>query len=198
MVPLENSRCARRVNESVLFADEDWSQDPADSTLYLMHGTTQVTLPRASRHAENDKNSPEPIKSEFRTEQRFSRYQEPKSPKYDEEKYYKTNSEDKSDKYHKYVEKKYGEQQKAERNSERYEGRVKKYQDQDKYDRYQENFEKIDRKYLEERLETRKQHYEDYQENGKYRPKSQYEEEEPRIKGRYIEDGTSTFQTFYE
>lgn len=173
-----------------MFADEDWSQDPADSTLYLMHGTTQVTLPRASRHAENDKNSPEPIKTEYRTEQRFSRYQEPKSPKYDEEKYYKSNTDEKSDTYHKYVEKKYAEHQKPERNTERYESRIKKYQEQDKYDRYQENFDKIDRKYMEERLETRK-HYEDYQENGKYRPKSQYDEEEQRIKGRYIEEGTA-------
>ncbi|XP_063927262.1 uncharacterized protein LOC135140582 [Zophobas morio] len=48
-------------------SDEDWNGNPAESTLYLMHGPPQVTLPRATR----DKSPESP---------RYSRYSEKPRP----------------------------------------------------------------------------------------------------------------------
>lgn len=56
------------------FADEDWNGDPAESTLYLMHGPpSQVTLQRQRTSEPRDK-SPEV--------HRFSRYAEPQEDKF--------------------------------------------------------------------------------------------------------------------
>ncbi|CAH0549472.1 unnamed protein product [Brassicogethes aeneus] len=54
-------------------SDEDWNGDPADSTLYLMHGPAQMTLPRPKNAQQEVRGkSPDP------TQQRFSRYEDEK------------------------------------------------------------------------------------------------------------------------
>lgn len=65
--------------------DEEWIQNPTDSTLYLMnhnHHHHQVTLPRPSRHnseSDNNKHSPDLIKPE-KNFANFTRYQQQTSP----------------------------------------------------------------------------------------------------------------------
>ncbi|KAJ8969628.1 hypothetical protein NQ314_001664, partial [Rhamnusium bicolor] len=116
---------------------EDWNGDPAESTLYLMHQPTQVTLPRPSR----DK-SPEPA-------QRFSRYAEPQSPKYEED-YRQSKNREETNKYlekpiAKYSENKYLDRQKSLELEKQFE-RQKSF-DQLERDRFSKTLEKNDKYY---------------------------------------------------
>lgn len=57
--------------------DEDWNGDPADSTLYLMHGSHQVSLPRPLKN--QDSNSENAREKSTERSQQFSRYFCPKN-----------------------------------------------------------------------------------------------------------------------
>nr|XP_023015404.1 uncharacterized protein LOC111504914 [Leptinotarsa decemlineata] len=72
-------------------SDEDWNGDPAESTIYLMHQPAQVDIERSSREK-----SPDPV-------QRFSRYADPPSSKYEEHNY--RPGKNIRDETHKYLEK---------------------------------------------------------------------------------------------
>ncbi|KAJ8958052.1 hypothetical protein NQ318_002062 [Aromia moschata] len=107
-----------------MLTDEDWNGDPAETTLYLMHQPTTMTLPRPTM----DK-SPEPG-------QRFTRYAEPHSPKYDDD--YRQKNREETNKYlqkpiTKYSENKYLERQKSVER-EKHSSREKNFERQKSFD----------------------------------------------------------------
>lgn len=70
-------------NKSLIFrffTDEEWNIEPSEATHYLLHGGQDMILPRASRHPDPSKFSPEPPKSpEY---PRFNRYPEVEQTKF--------------------------------------------------------------------------------------------------------------------
>ncbi|XP_056635551.1 trichohyalin [Diorhabda sublineata] len=88
-------------------SDEDWNGDPAESTIYLMHQPAQIASSKQTRDKSPDNN------------QRFSRYAESHSPKYEELNFRSSkNVRDETQKYlekpiSKYADNKFLERQKS-------------------------------------------------------------------------------------
>lgn len=73
------------------FLDEEWNNETNDSSPYLLNKSSEMILPRASRHSESSKFSPEPQSpravKKYQQEPHFGRYPEPeKRSKYPVEK----------------------------------------------------------------------------------------------------------------
>lgn len=86
-----------------MFSDEEWNAEPNDSTLYLMHGASDMILPRASRHGDSSKFSPEPPKSpDYRPDARFHRYPDQDSKYHDKALKETTKYQEPSKRYERY------------------------------------------------------------------------------------------------
>ncbi|KAK9746717.1 hypothetical protein QE152_g5951 [Popillia japonica] len=184
-------------------SDEEWNQQQTDVSMYLINGQSNVTLPRPSRHPDTEK----PVESK---NDRFSRYQDQKVLKYDEEKQYvkgKLTKEEEKILHSKFLftedqhypkQHKHLEHQKSLERSEKYyepnprydSERIERYDFEERRKQVKDDLKFYDN-YRTQEKKFNKYHDQDddgFVENIKYRVKSKYEDEIDGGRSRYYDD----------